>query len=478
MKNQIKFINASHLLEENNPSFSFGVTIFDIDGDDEPEILVANSKSENYIYKYCDHEKKFLNISPSNFKLTNDHTICFCVADFLGSGIPAIYTLNSDTFAGLKNRYDNLFSRTSSSGAQLELIDLFLSTPQMTNPYSGRSVAAVDFSGSGKYGFYVVNYDAPTLFYQYNSEKNIIEEKAKYFGIRQVSFGRSVLAQSILNEGCTDIFVGNDSEANSFFTKSDLVSYQDEAARYHLQNAFSDARGVAIADFNGNGFSDIILANWYGQNSIYMQNKVGFFEDMSPALFTEPMSVRNIIVADFDNDGYEEIFINNFEHSNKMLRYLGHNEWEELNIGELTCEGASCTGVSVGDLTGNGFLDIFVSTGEVRKQKNFLFLGIPNNNFWLRIQPLTPNGFPALGAKVRIFCRNQRNQTKFICSGSGYLCQMEPVAHFGFGSSFPDIERIDIIWPSSDLTKIVQTSIEGNKVFPNSFFKIPHPNTK
>ena len=30
--------------------------------------------------------------------------------------------------------------------------------------------------------------------------------------------------------------------------------------------------------------------------------------------------------------------------------------------------------------------------------------------------------------------QNSRAQIRFIDSGSGYLCQMEPVAHFGLGN--------------------------------------------
>ena len=61
-KPKIYFTNATYLLDNNEPSFSYGVSIFDIDGDDEPEIIVANSRSENIIYKFCDKNNNFINI--------------------------------------------------------------------------------------------------------------------------------------------------------------------------------------------------------------------------------------------------------------------------------------------------------------------------------------------------------------------------------------------------------------------------------
>ena len=98
-----------------------------------------------------------------------------------------------------------------------------------------------------------------------------------------------------------------------------------------------------------------------------------------------------------------------------------------------------------------------------------------NANKWLRIQPLTVNGFPALGAKVRLHMKNFKSQTKYICSGSGYLCQMEPVAHFGLGAGEPDIDKIEVFWPGDGLNKPPYRVISGVHVSHNSFIQIPFP---
>ena len=49
---------------------------------------------------------------------------------------------------------------------------------------------------------------------------------------------------------------------------------------------------------------------------------------------------------------------------------------------------------------------------------------------YLRIKPLNKYGAPARGASVTLIT-NQRKHSKTIDAGSGYLCQMEPVAHYG-----------------------------------------------
>ena len=60
---------------------------------------------------------------------------------------------------------------------------------------------------------------------------------------------------------------------------------------------------------------------------------------------------------------------------------------------------------------------------------------------WLRIAPLTQQRGPARGAVVRMVLKGavgdgaHRTYIRAIDAGSGYLCQMEPVAHFGLGNA-------------------------------------------
>jgi hypothetical protein len=68
----------------------------------------------------------------------------------------------------------------------------------------------------------------------------------------------------------------------------------------------------------------------------------------------------------------------------------------------------------------------------------------PNDGDWLRVRPLTTTGAPARGAHVRLETDAGR-QVRIVDGGSGYLCQSEPVAHFGLGDATP--RRVTIRWP-------------------------------
>ena len=95
------------------------------------------------------------------------------------------------------------------------------------------------------------------------------------------------------------------------------------------------------------------------------------------------------------------------------------------------------TGAAVLDLDGDGLLELFISHGESGSQPLSLYVTAPNNNHFLRVIPLTQQGGPARGAVVELQGET-RTQRRLIDAGSGYLCQMEPVAHFGLGITWPD----------------------------------------
>lgn len=57
-----------------------------------------------------------------------------------------------------------------------------------------------------------------------------------------------------------------------------------------------------------------------------------------------------------------------------------------------------------------------------------------SSNNWLRVIPRTQFGAFARGAKVTVFTAQSGSLTRIIDGGSGYLCEMEPVAHFGLGT--------------------------------------------
>lgn len=62
--------------------------------------------------------------------------------------------------------------------------------------------------------------------------------------------------------------------------------------------------------------------------------------------------------------------------------------------------------------------------------------------------PRTRFGAFARGAKVVLFTRRSGAHMRIIDGGSGYLCEMEPVAHFGLGKPWGGGKRLLAPQPS------------------------------
>ena len=112
------------------------------------------------------------------------------------------------------------------------------------------------------------------------------------------------------------------------------------------------------------------------------------------------------------------------------------------------------------DFDGDGRLELLVSHGESAAQPVSVYkvnlvsvsilktsscqqkldliplcLSQGSTNSWLRVIPRTKFGAFARGAKVVVYTKKTGPHTRIIDGGSGYLCQMEPVAHFGLGNT-------------------------------------------
>nr|AAF21221.1 W307 [Rattus norvegicus] len=92
--------------------------------------------------------------------------------------------------------------------------------------------------------------------------------------------------------------------------------------------------------------------------------------------------------------------------------------------------------------------------------------GFSNN--WLRVVPRTRFGAFARGAKVVLYTKKSGAHLRIIDGGSGYLCEMEPVAHFGLGRD--EASSVEVTWPDG---KMLSRSVANREM--NSVLEILYP---
>ncbi|KAM9702185.1 LOW QUALITY PROTEIN: cartilage acidic protein 1 [Dama dama] len=484
---------------DSNPTqLNYGVAVTDVDRDGDFEIVVAGYNGPNLVLKYDRAQKRLVNIAvderSSPYYALRDrqgNAIGVTACDIDGDGREEIYFLNTNNaFSGVATYTDKLFKFRNNRWEDI-LSDEVNVARGVASLFAGRSVACVDRKGSGRYSIYIANYAygnvGPDALIEMDPEASdlsrgilALRDVAAEAGVSKYTGGRGVSVGPILSSSASDIFCDNENGPNFLFHNRGDGTFVDAAASAGVDDPHQHGRGVALADFNRDGKVDIVYGNWNGPHRLYLQmsahGKVRFRDIASPK-FSMPSPVRTVITADFDNDQELEVFFNNFAHrsssANRLFRVIrrehGDPLIEELNPGDaLEPEGRGTGGV-VTDFDGDGMLDLILSHGESMAQPLSVFRGNQGfSNNWLRVVPRTRFGAFARGAKVVLYTKKSGAHLRIIDGGSGYLCEMEPVAHFGLGKD--EASSVEVTWPDG---KMASRNVASSEM--NSVLEIPYP---
>jgi enediyne biosynthesis protein E4 len=151
--------------------------------------------------------------------------------------------------------------------------------------------------------------------------------------------------------------------------------FEDVTKKAGLYDTTSKGLGIAVLDYNSDGWPDLLIANDTQPNKLYLNNGNGTFSEKAiPAgiAFSEDGVARagmGVDAADYDRSGKPSIIISNF--SNQMMS-LYHNEGNGLFVDEaprssvgrasLLTLGFACFFF---DYDLDGWPDIFVANGHL-----------------------------------------------------------------------------------------------------------------
>jgi hypothetical protein len=165
--------------------------------------------------------------------------------------------------------------------------------------------------------------------------------------LRDVGYGLGVVVADLNRDGWPDIYVSNDATPNDvLYVNNRDGTFTDKAARW-LKHASFAGMGVDIADFNNDGWPDILqvdmmpralsrrkrMSGFMTYGRVLRSRSQGFREDYSvntlqlsngvkggDVIFSDIAHLAGVahtdwswsaLFADFDNDGHKDIFIGN-----------------------------------------------------------------------------------------------------------------------------------------------------------------------
>jgi hypothetical protein len=154
--------------------------------------------------------------------------------------------------------------------------------------------------------------------------------------------------------------------------------FEDTTEKSGLSDPTSKSLGVAILDYNQDGWPDILLANDTQPNKLYLNKQNGTFEEKAVSAgiaFSEDGVARagmGVDTGDYDRSGRPSLMITNF--ANQMIS-LYHNEGNGLFVDEAPrSEVGRNTLVTLGfgcfffDYDNDGWPDILIADGHIENE--------------------------------------------------------------------------------------------------------------
>ncbi|EMA62685.1 CRTAC1 family protein [Halorubrum lipolyticum] len=466
------FTERSDIVADDDPVRGYGVAV--TPGREGPLVFVAGYGEPNRLY--APDGDRFVDTACGIVADGTRHGMGVCAADLDADGCEEVYVHNCTKGVDGGGDPDLLLNRLESERYRwTDLFALDVNADRLA-VRAGRSVAALDRLGTGRYGVAVSGYAAPLSFYEIGDDGEITD-MADAVGLEVNGGCRSLLAVPHCS-GEGDLFAGVERGPNRLF-RNDGGHYDSAESGTALSDPAGDTRGAALVDEDGR-FA-FAVGNEGGPNRLLRQTADGEFVDAAPPALRDTGRVRTVVAADFDNDGREELFFNASGEPNRLFSRADEAtrggaggpdgsdadaRWRRVDPGPAAEPDGFGTGAVAADIDGDGVLELIVVHGEVAAQPIAVYKDpTAAAAGWLRVRPTTRHGAPARGAVVRLETTDGV-QRRTVDAGGGCLCQTEPVAHFGLGGATP--VRVDVRWPDGRERALTDPAA-------NAEFAVEHP---
>ncbi|RMH15514.1 MAG: CRTAC1 family protein [Acidobacteria bacterium] len=164
--------------------------------------------------------------------------------------------------------------------------------------------------------------------------------------------------------------------ADRFYRNRGDGTFDDVTNRVLIGYRPGSGLGTASADFDGDRWPDLYVANDGEPNQLWLNRRDGTFGDDALLLGVainragQAEASMGVAVADFDGDGDEDVFLTHLSgETNTLYVNDGSGVFEDRSIESgLAAPSLPLTGFGTGwlDVDGDGWLDLLVANGAVR----------------------------------------------------------------------------------------------------------------
>src|SRR6266851_7001692 len=309
---------------------------------------------------------------------------------------------------------------------------------------------------------------APLVYH--NDGNGHFTEVSQKIGLSKPGKGLGIAIADFDRDGHIDLFVANDSMIEFLYHNKGDGTFEEVGLLSQVA-VDGDGRtyagmGVDFADYNNDGWPDLIITDLANQRyALYQNNGDSSFTyasfSMGIARATMLHSGWGIRFLDYDNDGWKDLLVAqghdldtvelnypNLHYREPMLvlRNTG-KEFVDVSAdsGAIFRQSWLGRGMAIGDIDNDGRLDAVVTSND--GPVYILHNETPAQNHWLTLKLAGhKSNRDAIGAEVRLITANS-TQFATVSTAGSYLSSSDKRVHFGLGAESV-AQSIEIRWPS------------------------------
>jgi hypothetical protein len=377
-----------------------GCAIADLDGDGLPDLILLtnggpNSKSTNKLFRQKPGGT-FEDVSAGSGLDFSGHNMGIAIGDVNNDGKPDILI----TQVGGARLFLNL------GGMKFQDVT---EESGLSNPSWGTSAAFLDYDRDGWLDLVIVNY----VTYDPAVSCSKPGGEGEY------------CSPNVFSGTVTRLFRNRGGETAINSEKS-RVSFEDVTVKSRIGEKKGPGLGVVVADFDGDGWPDIFVANDGEPNLLWINNRDGTFTEeglkrgVARSSMGHAFAGMGVAVGDIDNDGLLDLYVTHLAvETNTLWKQGPRGKFRDLSDARgLTTIGRRRTGFGtvMADFDNDGWLDIAIANGGVGRDVN----AKKNNGL--------SKHWEAYGERNQVFSNTGGGKFKDVSNNNPSLCGYFTVA--------------------------------------------------